>query len=140
MLVLFWVLLFLVGSCLVLLVPALWGKQIYDTYRGTRTVNCPETHAPVKVRFNAMRAAITGLSGKPRLGLTDCSRWPVHADCRQECIPDAELVSADALKPAAPSQAKRFFHLPVLVGAGGAWVFGVAWHSQYAFRPRWMHA
>ncbi len=82
MLLLFWLLLLLVGACLILLMPALWGKQIYNSYHDPRAVNCPETHAQVSVRFDALRAAITGLTGKPKLRLADCSRWPVHADCR----------------------------------------------------------
>jgi hypothetical protein len=31
-------------------------------------------------------------------------------------------------------------HLPILVGAGAAWVLGALWHSQYTFRPRWAAA
>ena len=88
---LFLLLLFLVGTCLLLLLPALWAEQIYHTYREGRTVNCPETHAPVSVRFNALRAAWSGLSGPQKLRLTDCTRWPEHADCGQECVPDAVL-------------------------------------------------
>ena len=140
MLLLFWFLLFVVGACLVLLMPALWGKQIYNTYRGTRTVNCPETHSPVTVHFRALRAALTGLSGKPKLRLADCSRWPVHADCGQECIPDAEKSAPVAvLRPVLPLK-NRICHLPVLIAAAAAWVLGMAWHSEYLFRPLWMNA
>ena len=139
MLVLLWVLLFLVGACLILLMPALWGKQLYNTYHDARTVNCPETHAPVSVRFNALRAAITGLSGPPRLRLVDCSRWPERADCGQECIPDAAR-SAPAAEVEATTSGKTFPHLPVLIATAAAWVLGLAWHSEYLFRPRWMAA
>lgn len=140
MLLLFWVLLFLVGACLVLLMPALWGKHIYNSYRDVRTVNCPETHAPVAVRFKAFRAAITGLSGRPKLRLADCSRWPVHADCGQECIPDAVRATPAAAVPVILPQTKRIAHLPVLIAAGAAWVLGMVWHSEYLFRPQWMAA
>jgi hypothetical protein len=140
MLLLFWFLLFVVATVLILLVPALWGKQIYNTYRGTRTVNCPETHAPVKVRFDALRAAFTSLSGQPKARLADCSRWPVHADCGQECIPDAEKSAPiPVVRPALP-QKNRICHLPVLLAAAAAWVLGIAWHSEYLFRPIWMQA
>lgn len=140
MLLLFWFLLFVVGTCLVLLMPAVWGKQIYNTYHGARTVKCPETHAPVKVRFRALRAAFTGLSGRPKLRLADCSRWPVHADCGQECIPDAEKSAPIQVVRAASPQKNRICHLPVLLAAAAAWVLGMAWHSEYLFRPRWMNA
>jgi hypothetical protein len=137
---LFWFLLFVVGTCLVLLMPALRGKQIYNTYHGARTVNCPETHAPVTVRFRALRAAFTGLSGRPKLRLADCSRWPVHADCGQGCIPDAEKSAPIPLVHAELQQKNRICHLPVLLAAAAAWVLGVAWHSEYLFRPWWMNA
>ena len=89
MLLLFGLFLFLVGACLILLLPVLWGERIFHTYREGRTVNCPETQAPVSVRFNALRAAWSGLAGPPKLRLADCTRWPERADCGQECIPDA---------------------------------------------------
>ena len=89
MLLLLWVVLFVVGICLILLMPTVWGKQVFDTFRGNRGVNCPETRSPVVVRFDALRAAFTSLSGKPQLRLANCSRWPVRADCGQDCIPDA---------------------------------------------------
>lgn len=140
MLLLFWFLLFVVGTCLVLLMPALWGKHIYNSYHGARAVNCPETHAPVMVRFRALRAAFTGLSGKPKLRLADCSRWPVHADCGQDCIPDAQKTAPIPVVRAAPSQRNRICHLPVFLAAAAAWVLGMAWHSEYLFRPQWMNA
>ena len=140
MLVLLWVLLFLVGACLILLMPAIWGKQIYSTYREPRTVNCPETHSPVSVRFNALRAAITGLSGHPNLRLRDCTRWPERADCEQDCIPDAEGNTPSQDVAADPAPARRIPHLPVLIAAAAAWVLGMAWHSEYLFRAKWMAA
>jgi len=137
MLLLFWVLLFLVAACLILLMPALWGKHIYNAYRDNRTVNCPETHSPVAVRFNALRAAFTGMSGKPKLSLADCSRWPERAGCDQACLPDAERAIPEPEIPAVRPLAKRFAHLPALVAAAAAWVLGMAWHSEYMFRSQW---
>jgi len=140
MLLLFWVLLFLVAACLILFMPALWGKRIYNSYRDSRAVNCPETHSPVAVRFNAFRAAFTGMSGKPKLGLADCSRWPERAGCDQACIPDAERAAAEPEPRAVLPLARRIAHLPTLVAAGAAWVLGMAWHSEYMFRSPWAKA
>jgi len=137
MLFLIWVLLFLTAACLLLFMPALWGKHIYNTYRGARTVNCPETHAPVSVRFNALRAAITGLSSKPKLSLAACSRWPERADCDQACIPDAARALPDSKVAIPRPMSSRVAHLPALVAAGVAWVVGVVWHSEYLFRSPW---
>jgi len=140
MLLLFLLLLFLAGACLILLLPALWGEQIYHTYREGRTVNCPETHAPVSVRFNALRAAWSGLAGPPKLRLADCTRWPERADCGQECIPDAVRTKPAPFVDQVPWRTRRVVHLPVLLAGAAAWVLGMAWHSEYLFRPRWMMA
>jgi len=140
MLPLFWVLLFLVAVFLILLMPALWGKRIYNAYRDSRAVNCPETHSSVAVRFNAFRAAFTGMSGKPKLALADCTRWPERAGCDQACIPDAvKAIPEHEIPPAVPLS-KRIAHLPALVAAGAAWVLGMAWHSEYMFRSQWAKA
>ncbi|HUB02659.1 MAG TPA: DUF1761 domain-containing protein [Terriglobales bacterium] len=137
MLVLIWVLLFLSAACLILFMPALWGKHIYNEYRGTRTVNCPETHQPVTVRFNALRAAFTGLTRTPQLTLADCSRWPDRASCDQACIPDAAHALPDSHAASAHPAALRIAHLPALLATGVIWVLGVVWHSEYVFRSQW---
>ena len=140
MLLLFGFFLFLLGTCLILLLPALWAEQTYRTYRDGRTVNCPETHAPVSVRFNALRAAWSGLNGPPKLRLSTCTRWPERADCGQECIPDAIEAKPEPVVEHVPWHARRVVHLPVLLAGVAAWVLGMAWHSQYLFRPRWAMA
>jgi hypothetical protein len=140
MLLLFLVLLFLAGACLLMLLPALWAEQTYRTYREGRTVNCPETDAPVSVRFNALRAAWSSLAGPPTLRLADCTRWPERAGCGQECIPEALLANPASLVDHVPWRTRRVVHLPVLLAAAAAWVLGMAWHSEYLFRPRWMMA
>jgi hypothetical protein len=140
MLLLFLLLLFLAGVCLILLLPALWGEQIYHSYREGRTVNCPETHDPVSVRFNALRAAWTSLAGPPKLRLADCTRWPERANCRQECIPDALRAKPAPFVDHVPWRTRRVVHLPVLLAGAAAWVLGMAWHSEYLFRPQWAMA
>jgi Protein of unknown function (DUF1761) len=143
MLLLFGLFLFLVGACLILLLPVLWGERIFHTYRDGRTVNCPETQAPVSVQFNALRAAWTGLAGPPKLRLADCTRWPERADCGQECIPDAVEAKPAPVQVSlnqVPWRTRRVVHLPVLLAGAAAWVLGMAWHSQYLFRPRWTMA
>ena len=140
MLLLFWVLLFAVGACLLLMMPALWGKHIFDQYRQPRPVTCPETRSQVSVRFNAFRAAATGLSGPPSLRLIECTRWPERAGCDQDCIPEAQRNTPVKEAGVVPSSRKAFPHLPVLVATGAAWVLGMVWHSEYLFRARWSSA
>ena len=63
--------------------------RLYLKYRGARIVECPETKAPAAVELNAMRALATG--GKPSaFQLKDCSRWPEHQSCGQECLSQIE--------------------------------------------------
>jgi len=136
---LLWFLLFFLGSCLMLLLPVLWGWGIFNRHRWARAVTCPRTHQQVAVSFDAWHAAVTGLSRKPDLRLSDCTQWPDHADCDQCCIPDAlrsELHSHEAELP----RAKRIYHLPVLISAFVALIVGVFWHSQYLFRAQWTEA
>ncbi|MGB8013928.1 MAG: DUF1761 domain-containing protein [Terriglobales bacterium] len=138
---LFAFLLFLLGTCLILFLPALWVEHTYRSYRDGRTVNCPETHAPVSVRFNAWKVAWTSLSGPPKLRLADCTRWPERTDCGQECIPDAwRAAPSTAAVEHVPWRTRRVVHLPVLLAGAAAWVLGMAWHSQYLFRPQWAAA
>jgi hypothetical protein len=140
MLLLFAFLLFLFGVCLIVLLPALWAEQTYHTYRDGRTLNCPETHAPVSVRFHALRAAWSSLNGPPKLRLATCTRWPERADCGQECIPDAMRAEPAPVVERAPWHTRRIVHLPVFLAGAAAWVLGMVWHSQYLFRPRWAMA
>ena len=140
MLVLFWVLLFVAAICLVLLMPTIWAKQVFDTFRGSRNVSCPETHASVGVRFDALHAAVTSLRGKPSLRLATCSRWPIRADCDQACIPDAVNVAAIPAVHVAMPEDRRVAHLPALVATVAVWLLGVVWHSEHLFRSQWMDA
>ena len=140
MLLVFWLLLFLVGACLVLLMPALWGRGIYNHYRGSRAVICPENRQQVAVRFHALRAAVTGFGGKPNLRLAECTRWPQRADCEQDCIPEALRTSPYTQGEIGLPKTKRVYHIPVLLAASAAWLMGAIWHSQYLFRVRWMQS
>jgi Protein of unknown function (DUF1761) len=140
MLPVFWLVLVVIGTCLSLLMLGLWGKAIYNCYRGGRAVVCPETHQQVGVRFDALRATATELSGRPAFRLADCTRWPQRADCGQECIPQALETTPYAKGEAALPKTKKIYHLPVLLAAFAAWVLGALWHSQYLLRPSWTQA
>ena len=137
MLLLFWFLLFVSGTCLLLLMPSLWGKQIYDTFRGKKAVQCPETGAPAFVRLNALRAAVTGLGGRPTLRVNTCSRWPMKSDCAQGCLPDAVQSQAEIFSS---DNRETIPHVPVLLSAALSWLLGMAWHSQFVFRDKWAAA
>ncbi len=140
MLLLFWLLFFLLAVCLVLLIPAVWGRTIYQRHAGSRAVTCPENGRQVAVSFDAFHAAITGLGRRPALRLSDCTRWPERMDCRQDCISQASRTEAYREGEVAPPKTKTIRHLPVLVAAFAAWCLGAIWHSQYLFRAHWTQA
>jgi hypothetical protein len=140
--------LLLVGSLLVLfsiavvlLMPALWAREIHHAYSGPRAVTCPETHQQVGVTIDATHAAATGFRGTPEFRLSDCSRWPARIQCGQGCLPEALRNEPYELGEVQPSRtARQIYHLPVLLAAFAAWYVGMVWHSQYLFRERWMTA
>ena len=141
MLSLFWLLLFIVSACLFLLVLALWQWGVYNRYRGSRAVTCPEIHRQVAVSFDPLHAAITDLSNvKPKVRLADCTRWPMRKDCGQECIPEALRTEPYTKGEAQPPKVKRIYHVPVVIAAAAAWVLGMLWHSEALFRAHWAGA
>lgn len=141
MLLLFGLFLLIFGTAVVLLMPALWGREIHHAYAGPRAVTCPETHQPVGVTIDATHAAVTGLRGTPDFRLSDCTRWPARIKCGQECLPEAlgnEPYTVGEVH--LPKTHRQIYHLPVLLAAFAAWYVGMVWHSHYLFRARWMTA
>jgi hypothetical protein len=60
--------------------------DVYRRMRGRRTVVWPETGLPEEIEIDAWHAAATAVPGPPRLHVGACSRWPEHADCKEECL------------------------------------------------------
>lgn len=139
MLLLLSIALFLIGLAALVVMPLLVGREFYKQYSGIRVVSCPENHEQVAVRLDARRAALTQLAGHPTIRLADCSRWPEHANCGQDCIPQAMHAEPYHEGEVAPA-AGPIFHLPVFIAAFAAWAIGAIWHSQYLFRARWTEA
>lgn len=141
MLLLFGFLLVLFSAALVLLMPALWAREIHHAYSAPRAVTCPETHQQVGVTIDATHAAVTGLRGTPEFRLADCSRWPARIKCAQDCLPEALRNEPYKLGEVhLPKTHRQIYHLPVLLAAFAAWYVGMVWHSPYLFRARWMTA
>jgi len=141
MLLLFGLLLLLFGTTVILLMPTLWGREIYNRYSGPRPVTCPETRQRVSVTIDAVHAAATGLRGAPDFRLSDCTRWPARARCAQDCLDEAvrnEPYTFGEVR--IPRAIRQIYHLPVLLAAFAAWYIGMVWHSGYLFRGRWMAA
>jgi len=140
MLLLYWMLFFLIGFALFLLMPSLIGLTIYQRYRGPRAITCPEEHRAASVTIDARYAAFTGMAATEQLRLADCSLWPEHGGCAQRCIDQAKSV------PAIPesTQPARVLWFPVhfpawLTASAVFWVLGMFWYSdRYLFRDRWV--
>jgi len=129
------------GVVVILLLPALWAREIHHRYSVPRAVTCPETHQQVGVTIDAMHAAVTSLRDAPELRLSDCTRWPARARCGQECLPEAarnEPYKHGEVQ--IPRCRRQIYHLPVMLAAFAAWYVGMVWHSAYLFRDRWMAA
>jgi hypothetical protein len=127
------------GVALILLMPALWGREIHQRYSAPRAVVCPETHQEAGVTIDAVHAAATGLCGTPKFRLADCTRWPARIRCGQECLPEA-LRNEPYTQGEVHIRSRQIYHLPVLLAAFAAWYVGMLWHSHYLFRDRWMAA
>ena len=74
-----------------------WLVRAFSHYRGTRIVTCPETGKPTFVRVDALHALMTSTVGLPDIRLQDCGRWPLKAQCGQECLTDLDVAPAQCL-------------------------------------------
>lgn len=55
-------------------------------YRGKLLVVCSEAEKYATVEIDRPLAAITSLFGPPELRIENCSRWPEHQHCAQDCV------------------------------------------------------
>jgi hypothetical protein len=73
---------------------------IFKKFRGERLVSCPEDRCAAAVRVAAGDAASESLTGTAQIHLKECSHWPEHGGCKQECLtqiendPQGSLVSS----------------------------------------------
>ena len=58
--------------------------------RGTRLVECPETHQPVAIELDVKHLLATSLAAASDYRLRDCTRWPERAGCGQMCLAQVE--------------------------------------------------
>lgn len=135
-----WLPLFITAAVALAFFASLLLREFYMAYRGSRAVSCPENHRQVAVSFDALHAASTRLAGKADLRLATCTRWPERRNCGQECMPQALQATEYHEHEAEGTDEKKIYHLPILIAALAAWVFGAVWHSQYIFRSQWIQA
>src|SRR5205823_13777268 len=96
--------------------PFAWvAVHAYRSYKGVRTVTCPETRAPAVVRLDVARAVRTQIAGKPDLRLRSCSRWPERRGCPQKClsqVPSARPCRVQTFGSAPRRSARTVGHTP----------------------------
>jgi hypothetical protein len=66
------------------------GMRVYFKFRGTRLVTCPETHQAAMVEVDARSMGMQAILNEPCLRISECSRWPMRADCGQDCLRQIE--------------------------------------------------
>jgi hypothetical protein len=71
------------------------GIRVYFRFRGSRLLTCPETHQAAMVEVDAKSMGMQAILGRPRLRLSECSRWPMREDCGQDCLRQIEARPAD---------------------------------------------
>jgi hypothetical protein len=86
---------------LYVVVPVVVGT--YRRFAGTKIPTCPATHAIAAVDLDATHAALTAAIGAPKLRVKNCSRWPEHRGCAQECVHEVE---SDPLTTSMPSTSR----------------------------------
>jgi hypothetical protein len=82
---------FLIAIAFVILVAAVaaWltdAVRVLLRHRGKMLFTCPETSKPTCVKVAAGDAARSSLIGRPKIHLSECSRWPERQNCGQDCL------------------------------------------------------
>ena len=80
---------FTVGSffLLALLLPAGWALgNVWRRTAGERAVTCPANGSPALVALDQWHAVRMHARGDVELRVLNCTRWPEHQDCAQECL------------------------------------------------------
>lgn len=93
-----WTILAAVAAIVVFLLYRLYGSaRTYFQFRGKRLVTCPENHRTAAVELDSGEAAREAFMHKPRMLLSECSRWPERKDCGQQCLAEIAMAPSDCL-------------------------------------------
>jgi hypothetical protein len=82
-------LLIVIALAVVLVAVAIWfadAARVFFRYRGSMLFTCPETRKAACVKVAAADAARSSLTGRLRMHLSECSRWPQRQNCGQKCL------------------------------------------------------
>ena len=62
------------------------GLEAFFRYRRRKSLRCPVTAERAWVLFDARRAAVSALLGRPSLRVRSCSLWPARESCARQCL------------------------------------------------------
>lgn len=94
----YWIVIAAGAAIVVYLLYRVYGSMgTFLRFRGKRLVTCPETHQTAAVELDAKEAAREALTRKPRMQLTECTRWPDRKDCGQQCLAEIAMAPSDCL-------------------------------------------
>ncbi len=71
-------------------VRAVRAIHLYLEIREPRLVTCPETREVEIIELAAGAMAVEVIMGEPQLRIAKCSRWPMRANCGQNCLAQVE--------------------------------------------------
>jgi hypothetical protein len=80
-----------IGAIALIFVIGPVALDAYLRFRGKRTVGCPETGLAAEIGIDAWHAAATAVPGPPSVHVAECSLWPAHEGCGQECVEHPEV-------------------------------------------------
>ena len=83
-----WVVPFFVAYLLLAFsIPAVWAlSRVWRRAHVPRNVRCPQLGSPAVVDLDAWYAMKMHALGEQELCVHDCSAWPDHRGCGQECL------------------------------------------------------
>src|SRR5947207_5168516 len=79
----------LIATLILVVALTVWltgAGRVFVRYRGKMLFTCPESGKAVCVKVAAVDAARSSLVGRPKIHLSQCSRWPERQNCGQQCL------------------------------------------------------
>jgi hypothetical protein len=80
-----WIVIPFLGAIAILFVVLPVGGAAYGQFRRQKLVRCPTGNSDAVIRVDPVRAAVAESLGR-RIVIAQCSRWPKHGTCGQDCL------------------------------------------------------
>jgi hypothetical protein len=80
-----WIVIPFLGVIAILFVIVPIGGSVYAQFRRPKLVRCPTRNGDAVICVNPVRAAVAESLGV-RIMIAECSLWPKHGTCGQDCL------------------------------------------------------